>query len=86
MCISVVRLDNSATNLRLQVYFNRDNLRTMTLAKYIEKHGVSRCAAAWKVAPRTVNYWKAGKTKPQRNAVLTRVMKESGLSITDIYK
>ena len=58
----------------------------MTLTKYIEKHGVSRCAAAWKVAPRTVAYWKEGKTKPQRNGILKRVMKQSGLSISDIYR
>ena len=57
----------------------------MTLAKYIAKHGASRCAAAWKVSPRTVHYWKEGRTKPQRKIAL-RVMKASGMSLLDIYK
>lgn len=57
----------------------------MTLAKYIAKHGASRCAAAWRVSPRTVHYWKEGKTRPQRKVAL-RVMKVSGLTLMDIYK
>lgn len=57
----------------------------MTLAKYIAKHGASRCAAAWRVSPRTVYYWLEGKTKPQRRVAM-RMMKVSGLSFMDIYR
>jgi len=58
----------------------------MTLAKYIRKHGAARCAATWGVSVRTVQYWAAEKTKPQRNGTLRRVMHHSKLTFTDIYR
>ena len=57
----------------------------MTLKKYIDKHGVSRCAAAWNVSERTVYYWKEGKTRPHRR-VAQRIIKQTGLTWTGIYQ
>ena len=57
----------------------------MTLKKYIYKHGVSRCAAAWNVSERTVYYWKEGRTRPHRR-VAERIMRKSGLTLMGIYK
>ncbi len=59
-------------------------IRPMSLPAYIEKHGIDYCARQWKVAPRTVRYWKDKTTRPTRKKV-KRVMETSGLTIADIY-
>ena len=58
----------------------------MTLSEYIKKHGRQDCAKRFGVSLRTVDYWARGDFKPQRKEQLPRVMKESGLSLADIYR
>jgi hypothetical protein len=58
----------------------------MTLAEYIKKHGATACSRKWGVSLRTVNYWASGYSRPRRKQHLPRILKESGLSLADIYR
>lgn len=56
----------------------------MTLRDYIDKHGKEKCAKKWRVSVRTVEYWYAGTTIPQRTK-LPLVLETTGLTHSDIY-